>query len=218
MAENESSTQKICTIDGCDRPHAARGLCKQHYRKARASGMPLAEGVKYASVCIADGCDRASEKRGYCDMHYRRMQRFGTLETVRQPPGALVIQGGGYMTQRRDGVKKLHHVLIAEASLGKELPPGVEVHHVNENRADNRPANLVVCPDRQYHMLLHARQRAQDACGNANWKKCCFCKQYDDPALMTGRATRGQLLNSFYHKACAATYQRERKAAPPSLR
>jgi hypothetical protein len=144
-------------------------------------------------------------------MHYRRWQRFGRLENVRQEPGGLVVQGEGYVTQRVDGEKKLHHVIVAERALGKPLPPGAEVHHVNEVRTDNRPENLVICPDRAYHMLLHARMRALDACGNANWRKCACCGQYDDPAVMTARATRGDSINQFYHKACAAKYVRERK-------
>lgn len=167
-------------------------------------------------LCSAEGCDRHQSKRGYCDMHYRRLQRFGRLENVRQPAGSAVRMAHGYMQRTVDGQRKLEHVLIVEAALGRPLPPGAEVHHVNEDRSDNRPENLVICPDRQYHMILHARQRAQDVCGNANWKKCSVCKQYDDPVNMTGRASRGQLLNTFYHKACAAEYVKKRKAARKS--
>jgi hypothetical protein len=211
MADEKSSTLRSCSVPGCDRTHVARGLCKPHYREARANGLPLAEPVRYAPICSVDGCGNQQEKRGYCDKHYRRIQRKGTIETVRQPPGGLVRMAGGYVTRRVDGEKKLEHVRIAERALGKPMPVGAEVHHVNEQTSDNRPENLVICPDREYHMLLHARQRAQDACGNANWRHCCYCKQYDDPSNMSARATRGKLLNSFWHKACAAEYQRKRK-------
>lgn len=52
------------------------------------------------------------------------------------------------------------HVLVAEAALGKHLPPGAIVHHRNEDPRDNRKENLVICQDRAYHALIHARMDA----------------------------------------------------------
>ena len=57
------------------------------------------------------------------------------------------------------------HRLVAERALGKELPPGAVVHHINQNRGDNRPCNLVVCPDQAYHRLIHGRQNAYNYYG-----------------------------------------------------
>lgn len=51
------------------------------------------------------------------------------------------------------------HVLVAEKALGRYLPDGVEVHHVNEIKHDNRGSNLVICEDQAYHRLLHKRMR-----------------------------------------------------------
>lgn len=73
------------------------------------------------------------------------------------------------------------HVVVAEKALGKPLPPGAEIHHVNENRADNRHRNLVVCESYAYHALLHQRTRAFRECGHAGWLKCRYCKTYDAP-------------------------------------
>lgn len=95
----------------------------------------------------------------------------------------------------------MEHVLIAERAMGKPLPAKAEVHHVDESKGNNVPSNLVICQDHAYHRLLHVRMRALDACGNANWRKCTFCKRYDDPAAMTANRW------SFYHAACHATYQ-----------
>lgn len=69
------------------------------------------------------------------------------------------------------------HVVIAERALGKRLPPGADVHHVDGNRRNNANANLVICQDRLYHMLLHVRARVLSAGGNPNTDLVCSaCK------------------------------------------
>ena len=68
------------------------------------------------------------------------------------------------------------HTIIAERILGRTLPNRVEVHHLDGNGKNNHTSNLVICPDRAYHQLLHVRQKALDACGNANWLRCDRCK------------------------------------------
>ena len=103
----------------------------------------------------------------------------------------------------KDGHPKGEHILVAELALGKKLPQGSPVHHFNENRRDNRNKNLVICQNAAYDQLLHKRTRAFEACGNANWHKCSYCKQYDSPDRITVviRSTGGELC---YHKTCNA--------------
>jgi hypothetical protein len=55
------------------------------------------------------------------------------------------------------------HVLICEQVLGESLPLQTIIHHVNENKGDNRHKNLVICQDRAYHNLLHQRMRTLKA-------------------------------------------------------
>lgn len=98
------------------------------------------------------------------------------------------------------------HVVIAERALGKALPPGVEVHHVNEDKKDNGRGNLVVCEDHAYHALLHVRARALRATGDANKRLCCRCQNYDSVSNL------GQSGPRFYHHACNAAHVRAAKA------
>jgi hypothetical protein len=208
------ATQDIitkCTDARCQKDATIRGMCLNHYKQARRRGTITIYKPTYDPICIVDGCDTAQEKKGYCQKHYRRIQRFGTLDLVRQHPGGLVMEGAGYYTKRINGSKKLYHVILAEKALGHSLPKGAEVHHFNEIKTDNRPENLVICPNRAYHMLIHARQRAFDACGNADWMKCAYCKKYDARENGTVRSSRGATLNSFYHKKCAADHRRQSK-------
>lgn len=114
---------------------------------------------------------------------------------------------GGYV--RLSGSRKPEHVEIAERAIGGELPCGAEVHHVNGDKADNRHSNLVVCPSRSYHALLHMRQRALDSCGNASWRRCEKCGEWGDPSHMVIRKSRAGAI----HKTCASTARLERKRA-----
>lgn len=98
------------------------------------------------------------------------------------------------------------HIVVAERALGHLLPSGAEVHHVNGDRSDNRPCNLVVCDNVQYHRLLHQRQRALNACGHASWRKCNACGFYDDPVNMYINGA------NVFHRNCHAKRMREYKA------
>lgn len=99
------------------------------------------------------------------------------------------------------------HVLIAESVLGRPLPKGAQVHHVNGNRRDNRHQNLVVCDSVGYHALLHQRQRALAACGHADWATCPYCHQYGPRDGMVQHRTGRP-----YHRECRNTADRARRA------
>lgn len=114
------------------------------------------------------------------------------------------INSAGYVMITKDGVMKTEHVRIAEKLIGKPLPKGAEVHHVDENPSNNKPSNLVICPSHAYHALLHVRQRASDATGNPNMRKCTYCKEYSLPTEMVSRGS------AFKHIEC------ERKAVRDS--
>src|ERR1017187_10399932 len=91
----------------------------------------------------------------------------------------------GYRGHQIDGVRKFDHVRIAERVLGRLLPLGAVVHHVDEDRLNNAHSNLVICPNRAYHNFLHQRIDALKACGNIDWRKCRRCHTYDDPINMS---------------------------------
>lgn len=85
----------------------------------------------------------------------------------------------------------------AEQVLGKSLPEKAQVHH-------HLNGDLVICEDASYHAMLHVRERAYEACGHADWRKCCICKKYDDPANL--RIVPG---SSVHHRDCMNKVSRQ---------
>lgn len=126
-----------------------------------------------------------------------RASRFRTIRTsyfaIRMPQHPRADSRGRVM----------EHIVVAEMALGKPLPIGAVVHHVNENHYDNRNENLVICENRAYHALLHARLRALKECGNPDWRRCNFCHKYDDPANLR-RGNRTQI----FHDGCVKAYHK----------
>lgn len=102
---------------------------------------------------------------------------------------------------------KSEHIIVAEKALGKFLPKGAEIHHINGDRMDNSANNLVICQDRAYHMLLHRRTEALKICGHADWRKCKICKKYDHPdnLYICENIKYGATV---YHRKCHASNER----------
>lgn len=161
---------------------------------------------------------QATTKKGY---QKGQPYRFVHGHNNRGVVGEKASQWKGGQYQRRDGYRfimqpdhpraahkghVLEHLIVAEKALGKSLPVGAEVHHVNEIKSDNRNNNLVICQDTAYHQLLHQRLDAYKACGNPNWRRCRVCKQYGDPSSETFNVVHS------YHKKCIAEESRAKRA------
>lgn len=149
------------------------------------------------------GADRGK----YCSQSCAKRRCGGP---VAGPSGYRIIVVPGHpRAKKTKGLTPyvLEHIVIAEAALGKPLPPKAVVHHHNKNRADNRNQNLVICNDTAYHSLLHTRMEAMAATGNPNFRRCNLCKQYDDPLNLTISA------GHCHHRACAGKYSKARRDA-----
>lgn len=76
--------------------------------------------------------------------------------------GGLSIDPQGYRLVYSPGrTRKVHpysyeHVLIAEEMIGRRLTKGEHVHHIDGDKLNNAPENLLVVSD-QKHKLLHGQ-------------------------------------------------------------
>lgn len=148
----------FCFIEGCERPVRYKGMCGMHYKRQWRHG-----DVNYCDCrtvpqnlekCLAPDCDERGAWKGYCPIHYHRVYKYNRTHRVVGEYGKGTIDANGY----RVIGGQYEHRMIAAKALGRSLPNGVVIHHMNGVKDDNHtPFNLVICPDQSYHMLLEYR-------------------------------------------------------------
>jgi hypothetical protein len=112
-----SDSDKICTVDGCDRRTREREWCHKHYLRWKLTGDPMGTIVQPA-----------------CDPNLWDTPLAGLLRR-----GAT----GGYVSVKvTDNRWDVEHRLVMAQMMGRPLRKGETVHHRNGNRSDNRPENL----------------------------------------------------------------------------
>lgn len=98
-----------CAVDGCDKPHDAKGYCSNHYVRFKRYGDALVQPKKIASydgaLCAVEACEDKARSNTFCSIHDARFRRIGypdgfTPKSKRKVCGNLTCerfaQTGGY--------------------------------------------------------------------------------------------------------------------------
>ena len=111
--------------------------------------------------CSAINCLKDSYSRGMCRPHYMKWWHAGGKDEPkrRDPNGTGTMCPRGYVKFTVDGKQVYEHTLLAEKALGRKLPEGAMVHHTGKTYDNHGPFKLVICPNQDYHMLLHRRAK-----------------------------------------------------------
>ncbi|MBT3582788.1 HNH endonuclease [Candidatus Woesearchaeota archaeon] len=88
--------------------------------------------------------------------HYKRDNSYLYGEKNVNWKGGRNITNSGYVRIRKFGGYILEHRFIWEQSNG-EIPKGFQIHHINENKQDNRIENLQLLSNSE-HQKLHLKQ------------------------------------------------------------
>jgi len=88
------ANSRICSVEGCGKPHEAHGYCPMHYTRWRKHGDPLYEVPlkNYGPICSVEGCEKPSRERGWCSMHYARWLTHGDVNYAGKPRPKTKLQ------------------------------------------------------------------------------------------------------------------------------
>ena len=85
------------------------------------------------------------------------------------PEGTVVIDPRGYRKVKRSGHPRANscgyvyeHLLVAEQKIGRPLVGGDCVHHLNGDKGDNNPENVIVCASSVEHLRYHQARWSDD--------------------------------------------------------
>lgn len=80
-------TKRTCTVDGCDKPHLARGYCSSHYRKIANPDAPRDRRVELTCIDCGETVRKMIDNRGDADRCIPCARKHGAIST-----GALLHQ------------------------------------------------------------------------------------------------------------------------------
>ena len=117
--------------------------------------MPASASSKYCSKPCSMKANNLKQ-RAYKQQWY--LNSVGRPELiVRTSKGRWIHKDTGYVMIKVKGELVYEHRALAEKALGKALPKGAMVHHTGARDDNHGFFKLVICPNQEYHMLLHKR-------------------------------------------------------------
>ena len=159
-----TSIQRVCPACGTGFCRRGRIYCSKTCATA-SQRKPVASCCRHCGKAFVTTPGESSRGGGkYCSTscyHASPRDKGAAIGSVTLKGGYRVVRLPNHpRADRRGRVKE--HILVLEKKLGRPLEPGEVGHHINGNRADNRPENLEAIASQSEHFSLHMKKFHQD--------------------------------------------------------
>lgn len=124
MERAKQGVQKVCSVEGCDRPFSAKKMCSMHYQRLYKYGTVDGPMKPYMRPCAVQGCLKPYYAKTWCRTHYERMRLTGTTDLI--PVGRPKKNGGPCAFDECDRKAKVNGFCSAhnlQNHFGKDLTP-----------------------------------------------------------------------------------------------
>lgn len=145
---------KQCSVEGCCRKQqTSLNVCLMHYKRFKKYGTFKLPERTYKSEYKCKFCSKKIGRNGsigMCNKHYQMWKIHG--DPLYSEKNRIKPSRDGYY---RDTDGEQFHRKVAEEIIGRKLIKGVEVvHHIDLDKLNNEPSNLVVLTKAE-HASLH---------------------------------------------------------------
>lgn len=123
--------------------------------------------TKPKTPCSVHGCENDTSKggHGYCGKHAQRYRRYGNTEHV-TPQEQATMRNRLAQLENKQASKNTYrkfygnheHRVIAEQMAGRNLLRNEHVHHIDGDKHNNDPSNLMILSASD-HAKLHAAEK-----------------------------------------------------------
>lgn len=120
------------------------------------------------STCKIEGCNKPVDSHGMCGMHAQRVRRYGDPHYItpeqKRRSNNRAAQLARFDVVKETTYRKRHgrheHRVVAEQMLGRPLEHGEIVHHIDGDKHNNDPSNLMVMTQ-DHHIREHLAPDAE---------------------------------------------------------
>lgn len=127
--------------------------------------------------CLADYSNKIKNPYGYGNLkNYEKMSKHMTVLNRQLNPDRMTLLTRMKLSAARRGtgqgktyakfLGRHTHRIVAEKMLGRKLLPGETVHHIDRNKRNNNPKNLIVFRSQAEHAKWHIEHDKKE--GDAN--------------------------------------------------
>lgn len=121
-----SAKSMFCSIDGCDRPRKARGLCSAHYKRCNKNNLSPVSG-RVRGICSIPLCGLPHSANGFCRAHDSRARNGSRMDTPITQQRETCSLDGCTRKHEAGGFCKLHYDRVRRGT-PLDQPVEAQVH------------------------------------------------------------------------------------------